>query len=137
MYSPSPPVRPRNGFGGARTLKSSARSSSYKPRKPEASANAPWTRTTVGGPLPDMRIPFLNTATPRCATARQAIDIRPIASKARGSLAAAHSRRHAFSHLPGVPGTESYLYGHLRNISFETLRKVARTLDIALGSHGI
>src|SRR5262245_5292732 len=47
MYSPSPPLRPRSGFGGATTVTSSPSSSSYRPRKPDASANAPWTRTMV------------------------------------------------------------------------------------------
>src|SRR5262249_25594607 len=48
MYSPSPPVRPRSGFGGATTVTSSPSSWSWRPRKPDASANAPWTRTMVG-----------------------------------------------------------------------------------------
>src|SRR5262249_38118563 len=67
-YSPSPPLRPRSGFGGARICTSSLRSSSYRPRKLDASANAPWTSTTVGEPLVDMLTPLLPAWCSSCKT---------------------------------------------------------------------
>src|SRR5262249_34002838 len=51
------------------TVTSSPRSSSYRPRKLDASANAPWTSTTVGELLGDMRTPFPGQiATRECAS---------------------------------------------------------------------
>src|SRR4051812_19025028 len=41
-------ARLRNGFGGATTAGPAACSSRITPPKPDASAKAPWTRTTVG-----------------------------------------------------------------------------------------
>src|SRR5580704_7546076 len=39
---------PRNGFGGASTVWPALSSSRITPANPDASAKAPWTRTTVG-----------------------------------------------------------------------------------------
>src|SRR5438876_9787509 len=39
---------PRNGFGGASTVWPELSSSRITPANPDASAKAPWTRTTVG-----------------------------------------------------------------------------------------
>src|ERR1700760_1017827 len=41
-------ARLRSGFGGATTSYPEVTSSRLMPAKPDASANAPWTRTTVG-----------------------------------------------------------------------------------------
>src|SRR5215211_5840867 len=53
---------PRNGFAGAATWMRAVCRRSITPFQLEASANAPWTRTTVRGPLDgcsDMRAPSL------------------------------------------------------------------------------
>src|SRR5215472_633463 len=52
---------PRNGFGGASAVWPALSSSRITPANPDASAKAPWTRTTVG---PGMRSPQVGEMTP-------------------------------------------------------------------------
>src|SRR6516165_3748462 len=46
--TPASKATPRNGFGGASTVWPALSSSRITPANPDASAKAPWTRTTVG-----------------------------------------------------------------------------------------
>src|SRR6516225_11758709 len=46
--TPASKATPRNGFGGASTVCPALSSSRITPANPDASAKAPWTRTTVG-----------------------------------------------------------------------------------------
>src|SRR5215467_11970194 len=56
---------PRNGFGGASAVWPSLSSSRITPANPDASAKAPWTRTTVG---PGMGSPRGRRGDPNDAT---------------------------------------------------------------------
>src|SRR5215813_12225111 len=48
LTTPASKATPRNGFGGASTVWPALSSSRITPANPDASAKAPWTRTTVG-----------------------------------------------------------------------------------------
>src|SRR5690348_8216148 len=48
LTTPASKATPRNGFGGASAVWPALSSSRITPANPDASAKAPWTRTTVG-----------------------------------------------------------------------------------------
>src|ERR1700761_7549810 len=70
-------ARLRSGFGGATTSYPEVTSSRLMPAKPDASANAPWTRTTVGLGESVMRSLLVTRLSPTLAR-RAAAGLSPV-----------------------------------------------------------
>src|ERR1700744_4040484 len=70
-------ARLRSGFGGATTSYPEVTSSRLMPAKPDASANAPWTRTTVGLRESVMRSLLVTRLSPTLAR-RAAAGLSPV-----------------------------------------------------------